>query len=107
MQSEWQRSPETKTEIITSKPAKKSKKGNKLKSEYTAKEALGLPEKDDEAPKPWHINVHDGFDDLYNRPVTQPDGGPKLSPRQVGVTLRCFAHGTMCAYKLATACLAM
>jgi hypothetical protein len=33
-------------------------------------------------PNPWEVGVHDGFDDLYNRPVEQRKGAER-SPRQV------------------------
>eukprot|EP00775_Hariotina_reticulata_P001610 gene1610-1950_t len=49
-------------------------------------------------PRPWQVGVHDGFDDLYNRPIEQLNGD-FISPRQL---LRKWLPLLMKQYNVAT-----
>lgn len=87
MQSEWQKDPEVKTDIILEQShervARAQKKETRSRNIFTPIENLVLPTEDDTIPEPWKVGVHDGFDDLYNRPIEQPESYERLSPRQV------------------------
>lgn len=112
LQSEWQKDPEDKIRMIQEADARKQVKRAEAtglyKRVFIPIKNLVLPPEDDSIPDTSKIAVHDGFDDLYNRPIEQPGSGDvKLSPRQVSSNTTsllslCYVHCRIedqyCAY---------
>eukprot|EP00878_Enallax_costatus_P005614 GHUV01005887.1.p1 GENE.GHUV01005887.1~~GHUV01005887.1.p1 ORF type:complete len:573 (+),score=69.78 GHUV01005887.1:124-1842(+) len=79
----WRPDPTKAAEEIASRSAKPVSGSTPSHKNHPFHDLESFVDEDHTAPDPGLIGVHDGFDDLYNRAIDQPESGEHLSPRQV------------------------